>query len=256
MVGLPETVATAVAAITALGGLGTAAFGLVDATKAFGGGVSNFGYAHVLKALAPFRASLDEGSSVWREVLRANWINGLAKDEQKAAAKSLIRLGLSSSGAAELARVAKVKPEDLQAAMAKVEANAGCPPEQQQGLTAQDSLVLGRLNAAVDAAMDAGFERADQQYRNAARVTAGLFAVGLALWAGRLLAGAGSLPGLSLDNYVWPSVLAGLLATPLAPVAKDLASSLQAAAAAVSAAKPSPTSSTYGRGPSPGLPPP
>jgi hypothetical protein len=235
---LQDAVASTVAAITAMGTLGAAAFGLVDATKAFGGGVSNFGFGHVLNALAPFRASLDQGSPVWRESLRANWINGVPKEQQKESAKSLIRLGLSSSSAATLAAAAKVDAKALQAAMAKVEANAGAAPDQQQGLTAQDALVLGRLNAAVDAAMDAGFERADQQYRNASRVTAGLFAIGLSLWAGSLLLKSGAVPGLTTDNYFQVCIFVGLLATPIAPIAKDLASSLQAAAAAVSAAKP------------------
>lgn len=238
MVGLQDTVATTVAAITAMGTLGTAAFGLVDATKAFNGGVSNCGFGHILKAVAPYRESLQHGSPVWRETLRANWINGLAKDDQKAQAKSLIRMGLSSDTAGELASAAHVDEPKLRAVIAKVEANAGAAPDQQQSLTAQDALLLGRLNAAVDAAMDAGFERADQQYRNASRVTAGLFALGLAVWAGALLAGSGTVPGLTYGNFVWPSLLVGLLATPIAPIAKDLASSLQAAASAVSAVKP------------------
>jgi hypothetical protein len=236
MVGLTDTIAGTVGAITAMGTLGTAAFGVVDATKAFGGGVSNFGFSYVLKALQPFRESLDEGSPVWRETLRANWINGVAKDDQKAAAKNLIRLGLSSKSAAALAKVAKVPAKALRDAMAKVEANAGAAPGQQQGLTTADALVLGRLNAAVDAAMDAGFERADQQYRNGSRIVAGLFAVLLALWAGYLLK-AQAVPGLTEHNWFQVSIFVGLLATPIAPMAKDLASSLQAAGDAVRAVK-------------------
>lgn len=235
MVGLQDTIAAAVSAITAMGTLGTAAFGLVDATKVFDGGISNCGFGQVLKAVKPFKASLDGASPVWRETLRANWINGVPKEDQKSAAKNLIRLGLSSATADALAAATKVSAADLKAAMAKVEANAGAAPGAQQNLTAADALVLGRLNAAVDAAMDAGFERGDQQYRNAARVTAGIFAVGLALWAGHLLVAAKTVSGLTADNWLQVSIFAGLLATPIAPIAKDLASSLQAAGAAVKA---------------------
>jgi hypothetical protein len=94
-------------------------------------------------------------------------------------------------------------------------------------LTTSDADLLGRFNGAIDAAMDAGFERGDQQYRNACRLVAGLFAVGLSVWAGALV---------SVD--FWTSVLAGLIAVPLAPIVKDLASSLQAAATAVQSVKP------------------
>ena len=238
MVGLQDTIAATVGAITAMGTLGTAAFGLVDATKVFAGGVSNCGFGHILKAVKPFEASLDNASPVWKATLRANWINGVPKEDQKSAAKNLIRLGLSSATADALATATNVSPADLKAAMAKVEANAGAAPGEQQNLTAADALVLGRLNAAVDAAMDAGFERADQQYRNAARVTAGIFAVGLAVWAGHLLLHANTVPGLTADNWLQVSFFVGLLATPIAPIAKDLASSLQAAGAAVKAVSP------------------
>jgi hypothetical protein len=237
MGGLPDTIAATVGAITAMGTLGTAAFGLVDATKVFWGGVSNVGFGSILAALEPFKVSLDEGSSVWRETLRANWINGVPKDDQKSNAKNLIRLGLSSKSAASLAKVAKIPAKDLKAVLAKVEANAGAPPGQQQGLTADDALVIGRLNAVVDAAMDGAFERADQHYRSASRFCAGLVAVVLAVWAGWLLANGQAVPGLNASNWLPISILVGFLATPIAPIAKDLASSLQAAGNAVKAVK-------------------
>jgi hypothetical protein len=40
--------------VTAVGALGSAAMGLVDTTKLFGGGPSNFGFGHIEGALAPF----------------------------------------------------------------------------------------------------------------------------------------------------------------------------------------------------------
>src|SRR5437868_6832316 len=113
MTGLTDTIAGTVGAITAMGALGTAAFGLVDATKAFAGGVSNFGFKDVLKALEPFKSSLQGGSPVWRDTLRANWINGVAKDDQKAAAKNLVRLGLSSQNVSALATIANVSGKAL-----------------------------------------------------------------------------------------------------------------------------------------------
>src|ERR1700741_4653600 len=93
MVELQETVAGTIGAITAMGALGTAAFGLVDASKAFFGGVSNFGFGRIEKAVKPFMPSsaAKDDTLVWRDTLRANWINGVPKEDQKAAAKALIR---------------------------------------------------------------------------------------------------------------------------------------------------------------------
>ncbi len=234
MSSLTDALACATAAIAAAGALGTASFGLVDATKAFNGGVSNFGFGHIRKALKPFSAALKHAESDWALSIRANWINGMAKEDQKSAAKSLIRLGLSSDNAAAMAEAGHVDPASLRRVLIAVE--TGGP------LTTQDAQLLGRFSAAIDAAMDGSFERADQQYRNASRVVAGLFSIGLATWAGVLLYASDLVPGAKAtpflaSPYFWPSILAGVVAVPIAPVAKDLASSLQAAATAVKAVK-------------------
>lgn len=221
-----------VAAITAIGGLGTAAFGLVDASKAFNGGVSQAGLKSVEAALKPFEAALNGAESDWRLTIRANWINGVPKADQKAAAKSLIRLGLTAANAPSMAAAGRVDPDRLRAVIAAIETGAALTPE--------DVNLLGRFNAAIDAALDGGFERGDQQYRNTSRLAAGGVSVVLAAAAGALLypgAGAGG-HGVGLGAYLtsswfWLSLLVGLIATPLAPMAKDLASSLQAAANAV-----------------------
>lgn len=101
--------------------------------------------------------------------------------------------------------------------------------------------MFGRLNAVIDAAMDAGYELGDQHYRNACKLLAGLIAICLAVWAGYLLQGtiSGAKTG---SNYMftplfWQAVFAGAVAVPVAPIAKNLASSLQDAAAAVAASK-------------------
>jgi len=225
----PVSINTALTAatggITAMAALGSASFGLVDATKAFGGGVSNVGLGYINKALTPFQSALDNASPVWRETVRANWINGVAKDDQKTAVKSLIRLGISSSNAAALAKAGKVDATALETILKNLE--TGVPLDQNA------AALLGRFNAVIDVAMDAGFERADQAYRNASKVCAGLAAILLSFWAGYLLHKAGVLPTF----YAGLCFLVGLVSVPIAPVAKDLASSLQAAGAAVSAVK-------------------
>jgi hypothetical protein len=98
--------------------------------------------------------------------------------------------------------------------------------------------LLGRFNAAIDAAMDGGFEEADQQYRNASKVWAGVAAILLSISGGALVGGYTALSGPVAyfgSAQFWIAVLVGIVAVPLAPVAKDLTSSLQAAATAMKA---------------------
>jgi hypothetical protein len=90
-------------------------------------------------------------------------------------------------------------------------------------LTAQETDVYGRFDLLVSAALDQGYQRASQRYRNSAKLLAVPIAVALAL------IGAWSISGgiLSATN-IWRAVVAGLVATPLAPVAKDVSSAIQA----------------------------
>src|SRR5262249_30895545 len=95
--------------LAAAAGLGTGSMGLVDATKAFRGGVSNVGFADIRRALDSFlEAASPNGTSFGKkevlESLRSNWLNGVAKADQKAKAKALIHLGLTAASAPALAR--------------------------------------------------------------------------------------------------------------------------------------------------------
>jgi hypothetical protein len=217
-----------IAIITAIGALGTAAFGLVDATKAFGGGVSNFGLPGLNRVVSRFSVALDralgkdeKGKAEWRRVVRSHWINGRSRGEQKAILKSLIRLGLTPETARALAEAGHVKADALATVAAKIEKG------DQLGETELN--VLGRLDASVEAQLDAAFDRADQLYRNVSRAFAAVFSILLTFLATWAL-------GWGWDRWALALVI-GFLAVPLAPIAKDLASSLQAAAAAMKAAK-------------------
>lgn len=214
--GLAKTIAV----ITAIGALGAAAFSLVDATKAFNGGVSNVGLRGIFAVLQRFEAALNRalGEGEWRAVVRAHWLNGRPREQQKAIVKSLIRLGLTPATAAALAKAAHVDAQALTTVATKLE--SGAP------LVETDLNVLGRLDASVEAQLDAAFDRADQLYRNVSRALAGVVSVALGIFAARVL---------GMDYQ--PGVVVGLLAVPLAPIAKDLSSSLQAAVTAMKAAK-------------------
>jgi hypothetical protein len=73
--------------------------------------------------------------------------------------------------------------------------------------------------------LDEAYQLSDQVYRNYTRALAGLVAVGLAV------AGGWSLDGANFwsPKEIALAVLVGLLATPLAPIAKDLSSALATA---------------------------
>lgn len=211
------------AAIIAVGALGTAAFGLVDATKAFAGGVSNVGWGPVEASLRPFAAALDATGVDWKATLKANWLNGMAKDDQKAAARSLVRLGLSPTNAAAMSVPGHVDPTRLTAVMTAVEGGAALAPE--------DVALLARFDSVIGAALDGGFENGDRRYSNIARFCAGVVAVALSLameWLFPKVLGQGRYDA---------ALLIGLVAVPIAPIAKDLASALNTTAAAFRAAR-------------------
>lgn len=212
--------------MAAIGALGTASFGLVDATKVYRGGVSNIGFGFIQKAVEPYQAALrlvnaDDPLST----VKANWINGVAKSDQKAAVKSLIRLGITTATAADLAASAPgIDNAALVAVAQKIDGGLE--------LSEEDINLLGRFDAILDAQMDAGFERADQQYRNAAKMLASVFAILLSL------AGMWILKGQMIDGGdTAVAFFLGILSIPLAPIAKDLTSALGTAVSALKAAK-------------------
>jgi hypothetical protein len=240
--------------IAAAGGLGTAAMGLVDAMKAFGGGPSNFGFKYIKAAVERFVPATSDGPRGFGradilETLKANWINGAAEANQKAKAKALIHLWLTKGDAAVLADLTGVDPALLQSVAEKAMTGGQASP--------QEISVLGQFDAVLSAVLDEAYERADQKYRNGAKLLAVIVATLLAIVGGWLiyyhgvpacLAGTppASCPPAPSTLPWWSyfgsgqfvlALLVGASAAPLAPVAKDLASSLQAAVAAVGSAR-------------------
>ena len=223
--------------LSASAGLGTAAMGVVDSTKAFKGGPSNFGFSDIKKAIKPFLATASEVSTAFGETqildtLKANWLNGVAKADQKAKAKALIHLGLTRGNASALAKAAGVDSNKLASLAERTAAGTS--------LGHDEINVLGQFDAVVSAVLDAAYERGDQKYRNACKTLALGVSTILGVFGGWIVFGGGAT-GTGLGYFVtWQfplSLLVGLSATPLAPVAKDLATSLQAAVTAVSSVK-------------------
>ncbi len=208
--------------VTAIGGLGTAAFGLVDATKVFGGGVNHIGFRGIRAAVVrltdagqPMNA-LSQAKIV--DTLQANWMNGTDLGSQKAIAKTLIKLSLSPQNAPALAQVTGVDPGVLTTIATSIA--AGTP------LSSPESDVFARFDLIVTALLDEAYQRSNQIYRNWTRALAAVVAVALAMAGGLVLR---VDPALSL--------LIGLLATPLAPIAKDISTALAVAVNGLQLAK-------------------
>ena len=89
--------------VTAVGGLGAAAFGLVDATKVFGGGVNHIGFGCIRRAVSELTAPGESGNALSQKqilaALEANWMSGTDLARQKEIAQSLIHLNAHPSNA-------------------------------------------------------------------------------------------------------------------------------------------------------------
>jgi hypothetical protein len=209
------------AVIAAVGALGTAAYGLVDTTKGICGGVSNRGLAYIRKTLTPLLPDTAAGAagtmlsrdSVF-ETLKSNWINGIASGDQQSIAKSLIKLRMDAASAAAFAAITGVDGGVLQNVIAKMSSGTA--------LTQPESDTYGRFDLVLSTILGQAYQRADQQYRNTAKLLAIPVSVALSC------AGA-----LAMNFWQWRGAhlgiafAMGVVATPLAPIAKDLSSALQ-----------------------------
>jgi hypothetical protein len=210
--------------VTAIGGLGTAAFGLVDASKvvAFGPiGINHIGFSGIKRTVMPLIPAGGANALPRKnviETLKANWFNGTDLTSQKAIAKSLIKLNLSPENAEAVANVTGVDPAILLQAAKDMAAG--------RSLVSPQNDVYARFDLIVTALLDETYQRADNNYRNWTRGIAAMVAIALAIFAGCAI---NQQFPLQTPIRTWQSVLVGLLATPLAPIAKDLSSALATA---------------------------
>jgi hypothetical protein len=212
--------------IAAIGALGTASYGLVDTSKALWGGVSNAGFTFIrqsVRALLPENNPTKGGpallntSAILAE-LKGSWLNGTPLTDQRSIAKSLVKLRMNAENARVLAEKAGVDGTVLASVATKMATG--------EALTPVETDVAGRFDLILTTALNEAYQRADQRYRNWCKLAAIPVSVALA-WLG------GNAIGVPLSH----SLIAGLLATPLAPVAKDLSTAVQAGAKVAQAMK-------------------
>jgi hypothetical protein len=220
--------------ITAIGGLGTAAFGLEEAAKSSFSSINRIGFDHiqdVVSSLTPEGVSAGSPSNALPranilETLEANWANGSDLASQKAIAKSLIKLHLSAGSATDVATKTNVDPAVLAEVAGSIVSGTA--------LTQQQSDAYARFDLIVTALLDEAYQISDQVYRNRTRTLAAIVAVVLAVVGGWTLVGTWAY-WTSTDLLL--AILVGLLATPLAPIAKDLSTALATAVNAMQAVK-------------------
>jgi hypothetical protein len=162
------------------------------------------------------------------EALHANWINGMALADQKSVAKTLFKLRLNAETAPDLATLTGVD-KDVLTSVAEKLANGDT-------MTSSEMNTYGRFDVLLTTFIDRAYQRADQRYRTTAKSAACFVAIMLAEAAAyflRLL-GANWHP---IWHNIGMAAVVGLIATPLAPVAKDLATALTTAAKAVQSVK-------------------
>jgi hypothetical protein len=211
--------------ITAIGGLGTSAFGLLEAIKPTVPGINRIGFNGIRETVLSLTPNESGARSPVNALpqeqiiksLLANWINGTDLASQKAIAKSLIKLHLSAGNAGALASATNTDPELLTQVAACIQTGTA--------LTQPQSDAYARFDLIVTALLDESYQRADQVYRNWSRGLAALIAVALAVVGGWTLVG----ERFWFSNDMTLALLIGLLATPLAPIAKDLSTALATA---------------------------
>jgi hypothetical protein len=217
--------------VMAIGGLGTAAFGLVDATKVLRGGVNYFGFPDIrnrISSLVPGKSTNALGLTDVLATLKGNWYNGTDLASQKAIAKSLIKLSFNPDNAKQMAVTAGVDP-DLLLEVAQSMASG-------TALTLAQSNVYSRFDLILTALLDETYQQADQKYTNYTRFCAMIFAV-LLSFGGACIIDNNYPWALSSWSQFWEALVIGLLATPLAPIAKDISSALSTAVNTLQLAK-------------------
>ncbi len=201
--------------VLATGALGTAAFGVVETLKILPA-IGNAGFPVAQRHLGPLHQALEVAyGGQYLDLLRGQY----RAEDRDLLARSLrqgVRVGITDANAGVIAGfLGSIDTAILAAAIKAAESG--------DSMTAQQRNIIGRYELAADARIDAALTLARARYIDVARITAMVVALTISFAV-----------GLSAPNGDWFTVLVvGLAAVPLAPIAKDVASGIQAATKAL-----------------------
>ena len=199
--------------ILATGALGTAAFGIVEALKWTS--LSEAGFGAIRGVLGPIMETLMVAYGPdFENLLRSHY-----KGDQRELARVIrqgVRIGLAEENAERVARFLGVIEGDKLKEAARL-------VEEGKELSAELRNVLGRFELAADARIDAALTLAQNRYVGTVRIVASIIALAIALAVGAYL------------ERFFISLVVGVAAVPIAPVAKDLVTALESASKAIKA---------------------
>lgn len=228
--------------IASAGALGTASFGIVEAFK--GGNLGLAGFSAIKNSLtalkAAFKVAYGDG---YLEFFKDQYREKRTTGPLRKTIRQGARIGLNPDNAAEIASAVgnAVPPEDLVAVAQALVAGDELTPDQMRD--------LGRFELALDARIDACFSRAEIRYRTAMQKAASLVSIGLALVVavaligfGEVQTGAGVADGdtqafASVPAVILTALIIGVIAVPIAPIAKDVTKAITAVTKALKGGK-------------------
>jgi len=216
--------------VASAGALGVAAFGIVDAAKKLRV-VGEAGYPTLVRVLG---ALMDCVTSAYGPdtdaMLRAQY-RGDVLDLTRVLRQGA-RLGLTPANASDVAQALKLIDQQV-----LLTAAAGSLAGRE--LTREEKNALGRLEVAIDARIEAAVTLSHVQYAHAMQIWAMGVSLAIAGIAGWLLQPSTVPAGGNLSLELWRHwgnvLIVGLVAVPIAPVAKDLAAGLKSATDALGA---------------------
>ena len=206
--------------VLAAGALGTAAFGIVDGLK--GTSIGEAGFSTLSAMMGPLKTALAKAyGNEFLSLLAAQYRDGRSTGPLPRTLRQGARIGLTKDNAVEIAKFVGEGIVDTSELVIIAEKIAG-------GRKLEDSErgLLARFELAVDTRIDAALALAEQKYTLVTRWWASGFAVALALIA-----------AWALNADLVKGLIVGVVAVPLAPIAKDVASALQSATRALKARK-------------------
>lgn len=206
--------------VTATGALGAAAFGIVDVCKN-----NNFfwigsaGWKEIKKGMGTILyEALTNAYGVHVDSLIQRQFMNSDEEMLKHTLRQGIRVGMRIENAEELSAEFGLDKVELMAVAAKL-ANG-------EALEDKDKNILTRFEFAADARIDAAVAKSRQVYQGWMQFLAMLFSLIFAVGAGQYMRQNDLVDG----PVIMTSIFIGIVAVPLAPISKDVATAINSAA--------------------------